>query len=382
MANTFATVQKLADMSALFIAQRLGYAARVNRSVEGDFKDKGIGTTVDVVQRTKVAKASTYSATSGTVTAVNLVESKIPVVITDQFYQAAILTATQKTMEVKDLFKSVISILLFSVIEQIEDTLWAAMVGDFARNQVGTEGNEPSTLAHITAAVAGLKDGEIPMPRGGYQSFITTTAWANFVNASEFKSRDFGSNREGNLTLGTLAPISGVKEFFDSQVAGTFPIGTDIAGTVLVDGASQTGTTLHVDAFTAAAGTVVKGTRFTIEDDPNTGNIYTTTADVTIASNEVDLLITPSISSAVTDGKIITFKTAFKENLIMHPDAYAAVVIAPVPLESTKQSAVSTVDGFEVRVSTLQHGLDEKIVVDTLYGAKLLTQSGGFFMNG
>lgn len=150
----------------------------------------------------------------------------------------------------------------------------------------------------------------------------------------------------------------------------------DWAGTVLIDGASQSTTfaaakdtwtqTLHVDGFTTATANIKKGDVFTIaglyEVNPgtlqSTGRLrrFTVMADVNAASNEVDLLISPpiipltsstpadkanaTVTVAVTDGLAVTpiFGTTpgvqFRQHLLFHKHAFSLVMRPLQRLES------------------------------------------------
>ena len=169
----------------------------------------------------------------------------------------------------------------------------------------------------------------------------------------------------------------GIREFFTTQNLGTFAQG-DIAGTVLIKGASQTGTSIIVDGFTSATGTVKQGTRLTFAGDTQ---VYTVQADATIASNETTLVIYPSKASAGANDGAVTFETAFKESFIYHPSSIACAVVAPAPFDDNTSSVVQ-VNGLSLRVSYQKSGLDEIVVVDTLAGVKLIHPEGGVVFQG
>ena len=63
--------------------------------------------------------------------------------------------------------------------------------------------------------------------------------------------------------------------------------------------------TIHVD--TLGTGTIYKNTKFTITGDTTT---YRVTSDVTLATNECDLAISPVLAAAVADNVVVTLETS------------------------------------------------------------------------
>jgi hypothetical protein len=249
-------------------------------------------------------------------------------------------------------------------------------MGGFARNLTGTAGTAPSTVAHCTSGVKALLDSKVNAD-SGFLAAINPAGWAGLMGAVEMKSRDYGDMKPAGLATGQLSPVSGISEFFTTQTLGTFSQG-DVAGTVLVKGALQTGTSIIVDGFTAATGTVKMGTRLTFNGD---STVYTVTADCAIASNETTLTIYPSKGSAASNDAPVTFQTAYSENYIYHPSAIAAAIVAPMPFEDGVSSVFSA-DGLSMRLSFQKSGLDELVVVDALVGAKIIHAEGGVVFQG
>jgi hypothetical protein len=245
----------------------------------------------------------------------------------------------------------------------------------FARNLTGTAGTVPSTVAHCTAGVLKLMESKINAGQG-YLAALTPGSWAGLMGAVEMKSNDYGMTQNAGMAAGQLSPVSGIREFFTTQNLGTFNSG-DTAGTVVVKGASQTGTSIIIDGFTAATGTVKQGTRLTFAAD---SQVYTVMADATIADNETTITVYPSKAVAAANDAAVTFATAFKESYIYHPGCIAAAIVAPAPLAAN--SSVIQVNGLSLRVSYLQSGLDEIVAVDTLAGVKIVHPEGGVVFQG
>lgn len=104
--------------------------------------------------------------------------------------------------------------------------------------------------------------------------------------------------------LEDLAEAQGIRD----TSCVTFDAG-DISGTVLVKGASQTGTSLIVDCFTAATGTVKAGTKIRITGQPRT---YTIDTDATILGNQATLVISPALEFSPADNAPVSFQKLHK----------------------------------------------------------------------
>jgi len=90
-------------------------------------------------------------------------------------------------------------------------------------------------------------------------------------------------------------------DIFKSSGSGWTQINVPSYGTVLVNGASQTGTSLAVDGLT---GTPQAGDTFTVA---GIEKVYTVTSDATVSSGGSTLAINPALASSPADNAAITF---------------------------------------------------------------------------
>jgi hypothetical protein len=90
-------------------------------------------------------------------------------------------------------------------------------------------------------------------------------------------------------------------DLFESSGSGWTKINVPDYGTVLVDGGSQTGTSLDVDGIDT---TPQVGDTFTVA---GIEKVYTITAAVTVTSGAATLTINPSLASSPADDAVITF---------------------------------------------------------------------------
>jgi hypothetical protein len=124
-----------------------------------------------------------------------------------------------------------------------------------------------------------------------------------------------------------------------------------------------------MDAFTAATGTVKEGTRFTCASDTS-GNVYTVTADTSIASNAVTAMpITPAADASIADDDAVTFQTAHNECIHYNPRSVACAII-PGAIVGPNVAAAS-VKGLGLRIIS-------DVSVSTLAGTWVFDLYAGF----
>jgi len=194
-------------------------------------------------------------------------------------------------------------------------------------------------------------------------------AAANALDLRAFQDRSWSGSDEA-IRRGVIGEKLGFG-FFEDQVVPTHTLG--MAGTPLVDGASQTGTTLHVDGLTTKPSV---GDVFTIAGDDQT---YVVTAATDLAGTDSDLTIAPAITSAPADDAALTFKATHVVNLGFHRDAFA---LAMRPLDDTGpegftggniiQPAVDPLTGLTLRLEISRQHKRTRWSLDALWGVKLV----------
>jgi len=104
--------------------------------------------------------------------------------------------------------------------------------------------------------------------------------------------------------------VSRNNSIFQTTGSGFTHINVPNYGTVLVDGGSQTGTSLVVDGLTAApqAGDVFKIAGVDL--------VYTVTADATVSSGGATLSINPALDSSPADNAAITFLSTSRDGTV------------------------------------------------------------------
>ena len=382
MSNVFENTSLVARDAAIELHGALTATALIPDKVEDSFAQK-VGDTVSVKKR-PIMTANRHTG-SGAFQTSDISEDAVDVEIQHRSYIKHKLTAQERTFEIDDFTLQVVRPAMLAIAQDVD--LWFihnVLIEGFARNVAGTEGTNPSTLAHLAAGWKTMFDSKLD-PKGA-KGIVNSTAAANFIQLDQFISKDYGDEKTQGLRYAILSVIYGL-DLYPSTSAATQSRGY-ITGTVVTDGTPVLGaSTLHVDGFSAATGTMTRGTRFTVAGDTE---VYTLTADATIAGSEVTLAITPVVTSdlvATDTDSSLTFKSAMTENVLFHPDAVARALVPPMP-QSANPSSISDFEGVGIRVtleSTINNddtGDGDYILFDVFVGGEVIVPEGGCILQG
>jgi hypothetical protein len=339
MSNTFITPSQVIRDANLVLKDDLIIGNLVNRNIENTFATK-VGSTIKV----KVPPTMSASEFSSSTSAANVTETSTDVTLEKHFYVRVDLTSDELTQSLDD-FNTVVTLpAVRGLTASIESYFMQRILGGFNRYLVGTSGNEPSTHAHILAAEKKIFDNK--GDTNNLVGLIDSTAHASFAGLNIFTSSDYGVDRPAGLQTASLGKLAGANWFRSPNATSLTQ--TDVVGTILVKGGSQTGTTLITDGYTGATGTVPEGVRFTVAGVSGT---YTVTKDATIAlsgTNTATLTITPALASAPADDAALTIATAAKACVLYNPMAVAAAII-PGAIVGPNVAAAS-INGLGLRI--------------------------------
>ena len=374
MSNTFKNTDLVVRDAACILADNLVFANLSNRNHEEKFGLK-VGATIEIkVPPTQTARD--FIDDDLAVTDNDITETDVDLTLTEEPYVAHRLTTSQKTFDLDDFAVVVSAPAALAIRDAIDTFVGKAAVRGFARNNAGTEGTNPSTLAHMVAGRKALQD--LGCPQGGRVGVLNTTAEASILQLSQITSADYGAERPTGLREAQMGKVYGIDWFADQNVA-THTRG-DVAQGTHVYGGAQAGSTLLIDdAAGGSVGTIYAGTRFTINALAKT---YTVIADSTAAAGVFTLSIAPALESAPADNAAITYKTAATGNVVYKRDALGVAIVPPAALAIG--SSVAYVDGAGLRVtmSTSTSSLSDEIVYDTLCGAIVIESGGGAVLCG
>ena len=375
MSNTFKNTDLVVRDAACILSDNLVFANLSNRNHEEKFGLK-VGATIEI----KVPPAQTardFIDDGLTITDNDITETDVDLTLTEEPYIAHSLSTSEKTLNLDD-FSVVVSAPAALAIRDIIDTfIGKAAVRGFARNNAGTEGTNPSTLAHMVAGRKTLQD--LGCPQGGRVGVLNTTAEASILQLQQITSVDYGAERPAGLRDAQMGRVYGIDWFADQNV--TTHTRGDVSVLVDVYGGGQTGTSLIIDdtAGGVSVGTIYAGTRFTVAGLTNT---YTVIADATAVAGIATLQLDQALESSPADNATITYKNAATGNVVYKRDALGVAIVPPAALAIGSSVAYINGTGMRITMDTTIATLSDRIVYDVLCGAVVIEPDGGCVLCG
>ena len=399
MANTLATPSWVTKEVARGFLNKLVFLAHVNRTYDDQYVQSGakVGNTVNarLPQRFTVTDGQALQLQ-------NLYDQTVPITLTNQKNVAFGYSSAQATTELDNIRTRYVTPGAEALANAAEVLAFDNVYADIY-SSVGTPGTTPSaTLTYLQAGVK-LTDLSTPlMGRVGMLDPLAMSTLANttssLFNPSAVVSENYTEGQFGRKQLG-------VDGWYQDPVRPTHTTGTFTASTPLVNGASQTGSTISTDGWASGAATLNNGDVFTIAgvnsvnplsySDNGRLQQFVVTATTSDASGAMATLpISPSIitsgalqtvSASPANNAVITVlgataaasgtlaTTTSPQSFVYHPDAFAFVMADLMKpgagAESTTVRSKSL--GFSIRmVEQYQIGTDQNPSrLDILIGA-------------
>tara|TARA_R110000764_G_scaffold163709_1_gene250865 strand:+ start:139 stop:1377 length:1239 start_codon:yes stop_codon:yes gene_type:complete len=399
MANTLATPSWVTKEVARGFLNKLVFLAHVNRTYDDQYVQSGakVGNTVNarLPQRFTVTDGQALQLQ-------NLYDQTVPITLTNQKNVAFGYSSAQATTELDNIRTRYVTPGAEALANAAEVLAFDNVYADIY-SSVGTPGTTPSaTLTYLQAGVK-LTDLSTPlMGRVGMLDPLAMSTLANttssLFNPSAVVSENYTEGQFGRKQLG-------VDGWYQDPVRPTHTTGTFTASTPLVNGASQTGSTISTDGWASGAATLNKGDVFTIAgvnsvnplsySDNGRLQQFVVTATTSDSSGAMATLpISPSIitsgalqtvSASPANNAVITVlgataaasgtlaTTTSPQSFVYHPDAFAFVMADLMKpgagAESTTVRSKSL--GFSIRmVEQYQIGTDQNPSrLDILIGA-------------
>lgn len=260
MANTLITPQWTGKEVLRVAANKLKFAGKIEKFLSDEFKKAGtkVGATVNVrlPQRFQTTKGQALQAQA-------IVDTTVPVTITDQANIAFGWSSAQATLEIEEARKRYVDPAAIQIANTIDADGLSRMYQEVA-NSEGTPGTVPSSNRTYLLAGARLTNMACPpSPRIAVVNSLMRVEIANANLALFNPSKDISQLwREGMFGAQAL----GFDEWYEDVNVYPHTVGP-LGGTPLVNGADQTGSSLVTDGWTAsAASRLKKGDIFTIAD--------------------------------------------------------------------------------------------------------------------
>jgi hypothetical protein len=398
MANSLVTPTWYTKEVARILVNNLKFAANVNRTYDDAYVQSGakVGYTVNarLPQRYQVTEGQALQ-TQG------LNDQYVPITLTHQkniAYSWSTASMTQEIDAVRDRYVKPAAAALANVIDYDGlNTLFKDVY-----QSVGTPGTTPST--NLTYLQAGAKLTDSAAPTDGRVAVLDPTAMVTLANANlalfNPSAQISEQYREGQFASRAL----GVSEWYEDANVSKYTTGTYTASTPLVDGASQTGSTLATDGWASGAATLNKGDIFTLAavyavnpvSYASTGQLQQFVVTATTSDDSGDMATLPISPSIITSGQLQTVTaspadnavitvlgttnpaggtlaaTVTSQSMVYHPDAFALVMSdLHRPTSGAEATTVRSKElGISIRmVQQYQIGTDsEPTRLDILYG--------------
>lgn len=391
MANAFVTPTWVVREVARLAVNNLKFAGSITRKGASDFKAGAVkvGDTIflRLPQRFRPTSGQSFQAQ-----AIN--DQTVAVVITDQANIGTSYSTFDSTLTVQDARERYAKPAAESLANKVDFDGLNRLYKDIYWS-VGTPGTTPTTLDTYLEAGTKLTDAAVPMP--GRLAVLNPRAMQKLSYASQalFNPTSYISEnfREGAYDGRAL----GVQEWAVDQNVARHTVGT-YGGTPLVNGASQTGSSLITNGWTSGGTTLNKGDVFTVDgvysvnpqNYASTGQLqqFVVTSQISDTTGAITIPISPSI---VTSGSLQTVTASpaddaainmvgasatanAAQSLVYHPEAFVmAMVDLDTDLPGARATAVPVRElRFSVRHVEQYNGLtDQKMNrFDTIYGFK------------
>ncbi len=401
MTQRFITPSMIAKEAVMVLENELVMAKKVYRGYENEFDraENGYarGDTISI------ARPTDYQIRDGAVAAIqDINEGKMSLTIDKQKGIDLSITSKDLTLSIGELSERVIRPAMVQIANQIDVDLMALYSS--VPQWVGTPGQTINSFSDFYIGVQQLN--EFAAPMDDRAAVLSPADQGGLLGAQT--AMYITKPAEGAYRRGQLGEIAAVDTYM-SQNVPSHTTGSRV-GSILVDLSITTNTisyddvkdtwvqTIHIDALTNATDTVKKGDVFTIAGvyavNPVTKarlsflKQFTVTADVTAASNETDLVITPPIIwtgaqknvdvVGVTDlnNQAVTFvgtaSTVYRQNLMFHKNAFALVMVPMIAPPGAAKVARESYKGISVRVTQDYDIINDGNVtrLDVLYGVK------------
>jgi hypothetical protein len=348
VANTLITPDWVTMEVAMYFVNSLRGVANFDRSYSDEFEQAGakVGDTV------RIRLPQQFEASEGEALEIqNLLDRTVNLILNRRRHVGFGWSSAQATTDLDDIRSRYVQPAA-ETLASIYDRVSLGDVYKSVYNMVGTPGTIPTTGLTYSTAVSKILD--LAGPDEGLVAILSPLSNATIAASTSLMFHPGGKLAE-NWTRGQFAAEQlGISKWFTDQNTPRFTTGAcPAASTPLVNGASQTGSSLVTDGWGAATA-LVKGDVISVAgiysvnplSKESTGRPmqFTLTADVT-GTTDLTLSISPSIitsgplqncTGSPADNAVITYwalvaggtyaATVSPQNLVFHPKAFASAM--------------------------------------------------------
>jgi hypothetical protein len=390
MSNSLLTPSEITREALFVLENNLVFTKSVNREYDSKFGVEGakIGTTLNVRKPIRY-----IGRTGATLSVEDATETQVAVTLDTQFGVDVNVTSVELGFSIDRFSDRILKPAVATIANKI-DKDGLTLAKNKTGSNVGTPGTTPNAL--LTYLLAGVKLDNNSTPVDDERAVVISPLMqATIVDALKglFQSATEVAKQYRKGKMGVAAGFTWLMD----QNAPTHTVGP-LGGAPLVNGASQTGSSLITDGWTAAAAARVKaGDKFTIanvyavnpQNRESTGDLqqFTVTADGSSdGTGALTLSIFPPLYAATVaqatvnalpaDNAALTFvgtaSTAYRQGIAFHRDAFT-VACADLPLPKGVDMAGRMADeqvGLSIRLIRQYDINNDKFPcrLDVLYG--------------
>jgi len=378
MANLFQTPELISKLLAIHVENSLVLGKLANKDFKDTFLNQKTGGSIEYDKPTKFLVQDGADITS---TFQDITDSTGTINVNQRKHVAFKIPSQDLTLSAERLTEKYFKPMSIQLANKIDDV--GAALYDGIYNVAGTAGTTPATFSAVAAAGKVLT--KFAVPDRGRVAIVDPEAEYDIPNG-------LSSILQPNIVDGIIkeAHVGRVAKFdiFGDQNIKQHTAG-DWAGTVLVAGASQTGTSLNLDGFTnSGAAQLKKGDVFSLalvnsvnpvsRADNAVVQTFTLTADATVTAGAATVLISPAItvtgvgqtvSVGPLDNAVVGKVPSHRANIAMHRDAMQLVTV-PLVVPEDAMGGFSVKDGIGIRWIKWYDGKtdDQFYRMDVLFG--------------
>lgn len=383
MANSILTVDQITREALRILHQKLNFVGKVNRTYDDRFAQSGakIGDTL------RIRKPNQFTVRDGaTLSTQDTTEKSEDLTVSKQKGVDVEFTSNELTLDLDDFSDRILEPAMAVLAANIEADAFNMYKAVY--NQVDNIGSA-ATFSKLLAVRKQLTDNLAPLsPR-----CLTLNTQDNLDMVDGLKGLFQDSTQIAKqYREGMVGVIGGFGEIYENTVIPSHTAGAGADDSYLVNGASQTGSTLTVDGGSSA---LVEGDVFTIsgvnrvhpETKNDTGDLqqFVVTADYSGGAGDISIspeIITSgayqNVSGSPADNAALsiqgTASTAHDISLGFHRDAFAFVTADLVMPDGVDFASRQTYDGISMRIVRDYDINNDKFPtrLDVLYGFKAI----------
>lgn len=324
--------------------------------------EKRFGKVGDTISLKKPFRTKT--ASGRTLVKQPMIDQTIPFQINNHEHFGLEVTQRDRTLSLQQFSERYLKSGITQLANKIDKSIFDVMAtkGFFSS---GTPGTAIGTKSFL---LAGAYMGNVSVPDDGMRRGVLNLL--DGAEISDATSKVFNEQMvKDSIQKGYMGPLAGF-EMFQSQNLSTYAPSAGWAGTVLVQGANQSGSTIVLDGFNTAGVTLKKGDMFTIagvyEINPqsyqSTGRLQTfvVTADATTVAgtpNYASVSISPSINDGTlttTDSAGTSLSLSAYQNVSAKPADNAAITLVGTAGSTYRQNFLFHRDAIALAMVDLE----------------------------